>query len=132
MSQNIDVFIAGLSIDIYNELKKQQIPLSNKIDEITQQAIVDMDIPDLGLLQAKTLTQFFVNSNSNVIAEVKFITKGIDYQFFVHEGLGTNARYGRRNYLEVARKQTIDFLTKGSYTRVFKKGSLNKKRNRLF
>jgi hypothetical protein len=131
MSNNADLFVAQVKKDIIDKFRQNAQGLDRKIDQLQQQTIEDFEAVDSGYMQLKTFTKFQVNFSSNIIAEATFNTRGVNYAQYVIDGGGTNKDYGQRNYLETARDQTLDLLTKDSYTRVFKRGSPNKGKNRI-
>jgi hypothetical protein len=124
MSSNSQTFIQQVKADLLAQFKKNAIGISNKIDSISQDVIDDFSITDTGFLAVKTFTKFQVNLGSDVIGEASFVTRGVDYADTVHnQGFGN---IELRPYLIEARQQVADYLTTGSYTRVFKKGGKNK------
>ena len=126
MNNNSAEFINLVRKELFERYVTEAQSLTKKFDDILQDTIQDMNIPDSGLLQQKTFQKTIVNLNSKVLATFTFQTRGINYGIFVHEGLGTNRRYGRRNYLETAANQSLEYIVKGNYTRKTMAGSPNK------
>lgn len=126
MSSNSVEFVDLVRKQLFNRYATSSKELSSKFDDIMQQTIDDMEIPDTGLLQQKTFQKTVININSKVLATFTFQTRGNSYAIYVHEGLGTNRRYGRRNYLEYSAQQSLEFIAFGRYNRKFMKGGINK------
>jgi hypothetical protein len=121
--KNISQFTASVKKQIIDKVAKNAVAFELKANEMVKQAVEDVEAVDSGLLQSKTFVKSKVNLNSNDIVTVSFKTQNSKYAVFVHEGLGTNRRYGRRPFLEIARQQFFDEITKGSYSPVYKVGS---------
>lgn len=123
----VDNFAQGVKQDILDGYRKNAIKFDRKAGQILQQIIdVDFRITDGGLLNLRTFQKSVIQPNANILQEFSYQTRGVPYAVSVYFGLGTNRRYGKRNYLEEAARQFLQFLTTGSYTRTFKRGSPNK------
>jgi hypothetical protein len=124
--KNINQFTASVKKQIIDKVAKNAAAFELKANEIAKNAIEDVEAVDSGLMQSKTFVKSKVNLNSNDLVVVNFKTQNSKYAVYVHEGLGTNRKYGRRPFLEIARQQFFDEITKGSYTPVYKLGRPNK------
>jgi hypothetical protein len=120
---NINKMTAAIKKQIIENVAKNAVSFELKANEIVKQAVDDVEAVDSGLLQSKTFVKLKVNLNSNDLVAVNFKTQKSKYGVFVHEGLGTNRKYGRRPFLEISRQQFLDYITTGSYSPVFKTGS---------
>jgi hypothetical protein len=131
-NNNAQQFVDLVRKQLYNRFGQSASDLTVRLNGVLQQTIEDMDIPDTGLLQKKTYQKTTIDlNNAKTIATFSFRTTTIKYAFFVHEGLGTNRLYGRRNYLETAAAQALQLIAYGTYNRVFKFGSLYKGKKRF-
>ncbi|MGL5964719.1 MAG: hypothetical protein ACRCZ2_10045 [Fusobacteriaceae bacterium] len=119
-------FSQQVKVDILKKFKANSIKFSRKADDILQQQVEDYEAVDSGFLQLKTFQKTVVNLTSNLIATFTFTTRGVKYLKYVLFGLGTNQRYGNRNYLQKSVENTLDFILTDKYQRSYKKGSPNK------
>lgn len=120
---NVSQFQASVKKQIIDQVAKNAVKFELKANELAKQAIDDVEAVDTGEMQSKTFVKSKVNLNSNNLVVVDFKTQNSKYALFVHEGLGTNRIYGRRPFLEIARKQLLEEITTGSHTTVSKAGS---------
>jgi len=123
---NVKQFTASVKKQIIDEVAKNALKFEQKANELALKAIDDVEAVDTGEMQSRTFAKSKVNLNSNDLVVVNFKTQNSKYAVFVHEGLGTNRAYGRRPFLEIARKQLLEEITTGSHTPVIKSGSPNK------
>jgi hypothetical protein len=123
MTNNSPQFIDLVRKQLFNRYANDSLALSKSFDDILQQTIQDMNIPDSGLLQQKSFQKTIININSKVLATFIFTTRGVSYGIYVHEGLGTNRKYKRRNYLETSAQQSLEYIAFGRYQRKFMTGS---------
>lgn len=123
---NINAFLTNVKKQIAQKVQEKEKDFEIKSSELVKNAIADVDAVDTGLMQSKSFTNCITNINSNDVATVNFKTENSEYAIFVHEGLGVNRKYGRRSYLEIARKQFLEVLTTNSYNKVKMAGSPNK------
>lgn len=126
MSSNQAVFVQSVKKDILAKFKTNSLKFSNKADSILQEQIEEMNIPDTRFLQLKSFQRSIVNINSDIIARFTFQTRGVKYAQYVSEGLGTNRKYGKREYLKESANALLNYIINGSYNLKFALGSPNK------
>ena len=122
-NNNGDKFIESVRRQLFERGARDAVLIGRKADQILQDVIQDFNIPDTGFLQQKTFQKTVINLNSRVLAEFKYTTRGVSYAQYVLLGLGSNRKYGVRNYLEEASNQTLQYIESGSYNRLTIAGS---------
>jgi hypothetical protein len=128
----VDNFVEGVKLDILEEYRKNAIKYDRKASQILQDIIdIDFNITDGGLLNLRSFQKSVLSPSTSTIQEFSWQTRGVPYAFFVYYGLGTNRRYGKRNYLEQAAREFLQYLITGSYDRPTKQGSPNKGRRTI-
>jgi hypothetical protein len=124
---NTKQFTAQVKKDIAEKIISKAFSYELKANNIVKDAIEDMEAVDTGLMQSKSFAKLVVRKTSNTPIIVKAKAQSSKYAIYVHEGLGTNRRYGRRPFLESALKQFLDFIKSGSYSKDIRSGSPNKR-----
>lgn len=105
-----------------------------EIENLTKESVEDMEAVDTSLLVSNTSVKHTRKKLSRIMT---FATNDrVNYAIFVLLGLGTNRKYGARNYLLASANKTKLLLETGSYARVkmsgasVKTGRLGKKGKR--
>jgi hypothetical protein len=126
---NSIAFIAGIKKDLTDDLTKKVQDLEPFFNKLLQSSIREMNIPDGNWLNTHSKVEVNNQLQNDGTYEVQYYTTDdVQYAVFVHEGTGTNKRYGRRNYLETAQEQTLQYLKTGTYEHKIMPGSPNKAR----
>lgn len=119
-------FTQNVRKDVIKQFMQDAPKFSKKADDILQEQIEAMNIPNSGFLSLKSFQKTVINIKSVVLAIYQFQTRGVKYSELVYYGLGTNKKIGKREYLKFAAISVLDFVISGKYQNKFVKGGQTK------
>lgn len=123
---NSQQFTQAVKKDVINRFKMDSIGFSKKADDILQDQIEAMNIPDTGLTAIKSFQKTIINLNSVILAIFQFQTRGVEYAEYVYNGEGPNRKFGKREYLKFSAQALLDYAINRTYKLKYMMGGKTK------
>jgi len=118
IDNNGGAFVTSIKKDLFDRYKKESVKFKAKADEILKIMIDDMNITDTGYLESKSRATITVNNSEEKLVTFQYSVVNVPYAFYVHEGKGTNQRYGARAYLRQSALALRNYIATGTFERM--------------